>query len=190
MDPSFKRGGRCCFVVESKSFEILVEEVGGKLKGCIWERSKGFSSWIRFGEASLRYLLDGVEACCREGVNRAWAFGWEEGNRKYRLECRSNEAGRFILCSVRDIESKRYGIIVPEGKGQSLGWSSLAERLRGFGVAPSGGLQVPKGQEVLLREKEGLKVQWREKGGELKSYAEAVKTSPGRVGQAVWLEVG
>ncbi|WJZ82789.1 hypothetical protein VitviT2T_002517 [Vitis vinifera] len=190
MDPSFKRGGRCCFVVESKSFEILVEEVGGKLKGCIWERSKGFSSWIRFGEASLRYLLDGVEACCREGINRAWAFGWEEGNRKYRLECRSNEAGRFILCSVRDIESKRYSIIVPEGKGQSLGWSSLAERLRGFGVAPSGGLQVPKGQEVLLREKEGLKVQWREKGGELKSYAEAVKTSPGRVGQAVWLEVG
>ena len=165
MDPSFKRGGRCCFVVESKSFEILVEEVGGKLKGCIWERSKGFSSWIRFGEASLRYLLDGVEACCREGINRAWAFGWEEGNRKYRLECRSNEAGRFILCSVRDIESKRYGIIVPEGKGQSLGWSSLAARLRGFGVAPSGGLQVPKGQEVLLREKEGLKVQWREKGG-------------------------
>ena len=29
------RGGRCCFVVESKSFKILVEELGGKLKGCI-----------------------------------------------------------------------------------------------------------------------------------------------------------
>ncbi|RVW54430.1 hypothetical protein CK203_068461 [Vitis vinifera] len=69
-----------------------------------------------------------------------------------------------------------------EGKGQSLGWSSLAERLRGFRVAPSGGLQVPKGSEVLLREKEGSKVQRREKGGELKSYAEAVKTSSGRVG--------
>ncbi|RVW20562.1 putative ribonuclease H protein [Vitis vinifera] len=141
---------------------MIFSSIGGrKTERLYLGESKGFSSWIRFGEASLRYLLDGVEACCREGINRAWAFGWEEGNRKYRLECRSNEAG-----------------------------SSLAERLRGFGVAPSGGLQVPKGQEVLLREKEGLKVQWREKGGELKSYAEAVKTSPGRVGQAVWLEVG
>ena len=101
---TFKRGGRCCFVVESKSFEILIEEVRGKLKGCIWEKSKGFSSWIRFGEASLRCLLDGVEACCREVTNRAWAFAWEEGNRKYRLERRSNVAGRFILRSVRDIE--------------------------------------------------------------------------------------
>ena len=86
------------------SFEILVEDLGGKLKGCIWERSRGVSSWIRFGEASLRYLLDGVEACCKEANNRVWVIGWEEGNRKYRLERRLNEAGRFILCSVRDIE--------------------------------------------------------------------------------------
>ncbi|RVW51828.1 Vam6/Vps39-like protein [Vitis vinifera] len=126
------RGGRSCFVVESKSFEILVEELGGKLNSCIWERSKGVSSWIRFGEASLRCLLDGVEACCREG------------------------------------------------KGQSFGWNSLAVRLRGLGVAPSGCLQVSKGPEDLLRAKGGSKVQWKEKGVELKSYADAVKTSPGR----------
>nr|CAN62978.1 hypothetical protein VITISV_029504 [Vitis vinifera] len=90
------RGGRSCFVVEAKSFEILVEEVGGKLKGCIWERCKGISSWIRFGEASLRCLLDGVETCCREPNNRGWAIGWEEGNRKYKLERRLNVAGRFF----------------------------------------------------------------------------------------------
>ena len=56
-------------------------------------------------------------------------------------------------------------------------------------MAPSSGLQVSKGPEDLLRAKGGLKVQWREKGVELKSYANAVKTSPGRVGQSVWLEV-
>ena len=44
------------------------------------------------------------EACCREVNNRGWAIGWEEGDRKYRLERRLNEAGRFILCSVCDIE--------------------------------------------------------------------------------------
>ena len=184
------RGGSCCFVVESKSFEILVEDLGGKLKGCIWERNKGVSSWFRFGEASLGWLLDGVEACCREVNNRDWVIGWEEGNRKYRLERRLNEAGRFILCSARDIESKKYSIIFPEGKGHSFGWNSLAVRLRGLGVAPTCGLQVTKGLEDLLRAKGGSKVQWREKGVELKSYADVVKTSRGRVGQLVWLEVG
>ena len=58
------RGGRSCFVVEAKSFEILIDELGGKLRGCIWERSKGVSSWIRFREASLRCLLDGVDLGC------------------------------------------------------------------------------------------------------------------------------
>ena len=58
-------------MVESKSFEILVEDLGGKLKGCIWERSRGVSSWIRFGEASLHCLQEGVEACRREVDNQS-----------------------------------------------------------------------------------------------------------------------
>ena len=46
-----------------KTFEILIEEVKGKLLGKILERGRGFSSWIRFGELSLFHLLDGVELC-------------------------------------------------------------------------------------------------------------------------------
>ena len=57
-------------------------------------------------------------------------------------------------------------------------------------MAPSGVFLAPKGPEDLTREKGGSKVQWREKGVELKSYADAVKISPRRVGQSVWLEVG
>ena len=100
-------------MVESKSFEISVEDVGGKLKGYIWERSKGISSWIRFGEVSLHCLLDVVEACCREIDIRSWVLGWEERGRKYRLEHCSNEAGRFILCSIRDLKTKKFSIIFP-----------------------------------------------------------------------------
>ena len=179
------KGGRSQFVVESKSFEILVEDLGGKLKGCIWEKSRGVSSWIRFGEASLCCLLEGVEACCREVDNRSWIIGWMDGNRKYRLECRLNKAERFILCSVRDIEAKKYSIIFPKGKGQSSGWNSLAERLRGLGVAPTGGLKVTSGPEDSLRMRGGSKVLWREKGVEVKSFADAVKSTPGRVGKSV-----
>lgn len=60
------RGRSCWFAIESKLFEVSVEEVRGKLKGIILERSRGFSSWIRFGELSLRNLLEGIEECCRE----------------------------------------------------------------------------------------------------------------------------
>ena len=35
-----------------------------------------------------------------------------------------------------------------------------------------------------------LKVLWREKGVEMKSFADAVKSTPKRLGESVWLEVG
>ena len=60
-----KGGGRCWFAVDSKSFEISVEVFGERCKGIIVERSRGFTSWVRFGSFSLCCLLEGVEACCR-----------------------------------------------------------------------------------------------------------------------------
>ena len=59
------KGGKCWFAVESKTFEISIEVVRRKPRGIILERSKDFSSWIRLGEKSLSYLLQGVEAWCR-----------------------------------------------------------------------------------------------------------------------------
>ena len=91
--------------------------VGGKLNGFIWERCRGTTSWIRFGEVSLSRLLDGVEAFYRDNGNRRWVLDWEEGGGKYRLERHSNEVGRFLLYSVCDLESKRYCIIFLEGRG-------------------------------------------------------------------------
>ena len=47
------RGGKAWFAVEAKSFEIAIEEKGKKLKGCIWERCKGVTLWIKFEDSSL-----------------------------------------------------------------------------------------------------------------------------------------
>ena len=44
--------------------------------------------------------------------------------------------------------------------------------------------------EAPLKPKGVLKVQWKEKGVEMKSFAEAVKSTPRRAGESVWLEVG
>ena len=115
------RGGRSWFAVESKSFEISLQEVGGKLSGRIVERSKGFSSLIRFGEFSLRNLLDGVEACCRDEAGKRCSKVWVENGREFRLEHHSNRAGRFIHCMVSSVEAKRFFLYVFLKEGVYLG---------------------------------------------------------------------
>ena len=52
----------------------MVEEAGKRLKGCIWERSKGFTSWVRLGDFSLQYLLSRVEVCVKEHRNGGWSM--------------------------------------------------------------------------------------------------------------------
>lgn len=62
-------------MVDTKSFKILVEVSEGKLRGVISERSKGFSSWIRFGELSLQCLLESVEVCSRKDSGKRLVNG-------------------------------------------------------------------------------------------------------------------
>ena len=67
-----------------------------------------------------------------------------------------NEAGRFLLYSVHDLESKRYCIIFPEGRGLFGGWNILAKKLQDLGVVSLvmfldlGGSVTPSGEKGLL----------------------------------------
>lgn len=40
--------------MDSKSFDLFIEAVRGKLKGVIMEKGRGLSVWIKFGDLSLR----------------------------------------------------------------------------------------------------------------------------------------
>ena len=88
--------GKTWFAVEAKTFEISIEEKSKKLRGCIWERCKGATSWVRFGESSLQRLLLGIEDCDMISRNQDWFANWEEEGRCYKLERRSNNAGNFL----------------------------------------------------------------------------------------------
>ena len=92
------RGGKAWFAIEAKSFEIKIEEKGKKLRGCIWERSKGVSPWIKFGDLSFRHLLLGIEDCKKISCDQVWFTRWEEEGRIYKLERCLNNAGSFIRC--------------------------------------------------------------------------------------------
>lgn len=67
------RGKQCWFAMDSKTFDLSIEVVGGKLRGIIEEKQKDFLAWIRFGDLSLRCLLEGMETCCRDEVLVRWS---------------------------------------------------------------------------------------------------------------------
>ncbi|RVW26082.1 hypothetical protein CK203_112550 [Vitis vinifera] len=179
------KGGKCWFAVESKTFEISIEETRGKLRGIILERSKGLSSWIKFGEKSLSSLLEGVEEWCREESSSRSLRAWEEGGRKYRLECRSNAAGRYLLCSVRDSEAKRFCLVFPEGKGLVGGWFMLAQKLRALGITSQPMKKFDLGNSTSV--KEDYRGKGKEKGKGVIPDAERVEK--GDLGEALWVDV-
>ena len=63
LSPLSMRGGKTWFALEAKSFDIEIKEYCEKLKGCMRERCKGVTSWIRFGDMGLQNLLSGLEEC-------------------------------------------------------------------------------------------------------------------------------
>ena len=73
--------------IESKSFEISIEEVNGDLLGKVVERDRSFSSWIRFGEFRLSRPLERVELCC-----------WEE--KVFLLLQNGRKGGEGLGCNV------------------------------------------------------------------------------------------
>ena len=95
------------FSVDAKSFEISVEGEGRKLKIVITKRCRGLVSWIRFGEDGLKNFLKGIDFCSRVSSQSRRVFDWKDNGRFYKLERRENAAGRYIMCSVSDVDGKR-----------------------------------------------------------------------------------
>ena len=128
------KGGRAWFGVDSKSFGISVGFFKGKVSGAITERGWRFSTWIRFGERGLSLLLQGVEFGIQKGDRKVFSNSWVEGERSFKLQLCSNEAGRFHLCSVFTAKERRFVLIFPKGRGLLGGWLVLGQKLRSCGV--------------------------------------------------------
>ena len=158
--------------------------MGRDLRESLWKRAEVLLSWIKFGNLSLCCLLEGVEACCRGVIVQGFVKSWEDGGRKFKLESRANEAGRFLLCSMVDSESKRYCLVFLEGKGILGGWVLLAEKLRFLGVLT---WDEPKGTTAFYGTGH---TDGESEGKAKKSYVDVVKTGAKKLGEAVWLQLG
>lgn len=80
------------------------------------ERRKERRTWIKFGALSLQILLEGIESCCKTSEVKKGVSRWKEVDRRFYLDLRSNEAGKYVQCTVWDSEEKRYSLIFPERK--------------------------------------------------------------------------
>ena len=79
---------------------------GRKAQVIITERRRGRSSWIRFGKEGVKILTKGAESFRRGVGKNSEGQEWRENERRYSLELRKNDGGRFILCSVADLDGK------------------------------------------------------------------------------------
>ena len=100
------------------------------------ENGRGLLAWIRFGDLSLRCLLEGVEACCKDESLERWSNDWEEGGRRFKLEHRANGVGSFLFCSVVAKEGKYFLLLFSKGRDIFGGCFVLAEKLWSLGVVP------------------------------------------------------
>ena len=90
-------------------------------------------SWIRFGEEGARTFLKSVVSLRTEADKNFEGLGWCENGRRYSLEMRKNCFGRFLLCSVTDLDGKRHRLLFPEGNGLINGWTMLEGALQDMG---------------------------------------------------------
>ena len=141
----------------------------------------------------MNKLLSGVKECCKVFVSARRPFEWREKERYYRLESKENSAGRFLLCSVTDVEGKRHRLVFPEGRGILNGWTLLIETIRGLGFKA---VQESKPMRSVTKELlKGAKKEWTSLsknkatwGGQQKLKEEEGAGSSGD--SAVWMDVG
>ena len=130
------RKGR--FSVESKTFEIEVEEKKGKMQAMIVERKRGISSWIRMGPESLGLFLEGLVHYSEDMSVGKWGRNWKENGRAYSMVRDGNKGGCFIRLGVVDLENKNFSIFIPKGRGAVRGWTSMVDTLWRLGIDKEG----------------------------------------------------
>ena len=90
------------FGVESKSFEVEVEEQKGMEQATIVERKGGISLWIRLGPKSIGFFFNGLVLCIKDAGFGKWERKWRESRRAYSLVWDQKRGGRGVFSSIRD----------------------------------------------------------------------------------------
>ncbi|RVW15113.1 hypothetical protein CK203_083357 [Vitis vinifera] len=109
------------FTVESKMFEIVLDERRGKPQFLIMEKKRGVSSWVRLGSESLGFFMEGLIHYIKDEKEGKWGKEWKDKGKSYSLTRGFNRAGGFLRLGVVDLERKRFCIFTPKSRGDKRG---------------------------------------------------------------------
>ena len=105
----------CFFHIDSKSFELRIYWTKGRGEVQIEEKVKGFRRWIKASKGVVVWVLKLLEACCKWRGKKLFKEDVNDRGRRFIIEMRQNEAGRYLVFSILSEDDRRYFIIIPEG---------------------------------------------------------------------------
>ena len=126
-DPSIV-GGSCSFFIESKFFQLVVEEGGRYFSLRIFEWGKYFMKLVFMGKNAARRLMTNIEHIVVE-ISPKQFFTFKEGDITYTLQRSSNSFGMFLLLIEFKVGGSRRSIIILECKAKN-GWRVFGLELR------------------------------------------------------------
>ena len=121
-------GGVRSFFIESKLFQLVVEEGGNYFALRIFERGKYFMKSVFMGKSAALWLMKNIELMVI-GVNPKQFFTLREGDTAYTLQRGSNSFGQFLLVTELKTGGLQRSVIIPEGK-EKYGWKVFGLELR------------------------------------------------------------
>ena len=121
-------GGVFSFFIESKFFQLMVEEGGQFFSLRIFERSTYFMNSVFMGKNVALWLMKSIEQIV-VGFSPKYFYLFREGDLAYTLQKSSNSFGLFLLLTELKVGGSRRSIIIPVGRVKN-GWRVFGLELR------------------------------------------------------------
>ena len=121
-------GGFRSFFLESKFFQLVVEEGGRFFSLRIFEHSRYFMKLVLMGKNGAQWLMKSIEQIV-VGINPKIFYTFREGDLAYTLQRSSNSFGMFLLLTEFKVGGSRRSIFIPEGRDKN-GWRVFGLELR------------------------------------------------------------
>ena len=106
------------FFIESKLFQLVVEEGGQYFSLRIFERCRYFMKSVFMDKKVAQWLMKSLEQIV-VGSNPKCFYSFREGDLAYTLQWCSNSFGLFLLLTELKVGEFRRSIIIPVGRAKN-----------------------------------------------------------------------
>ena len=106
------------FFIESKFFQLVVEEGGRYFSLRIFEQRRYFMKSVFMSKNVAQWLMKSIEQIV-VGISPKYFYTFKEGDLAYTLQWSSNSFGLFLLLTEFKAGGSRRSIIILEGRAKN-----------------------------------------------------------------------